>query len=144
MINQNKINDIRFWNKWVDSGSVHSLYETSNDLIRKMKNPECKTINPHEVAKELTSLYNSNNQKKVLILTHAYAKGIKIEDSNKSMNEARNIARDNLMFAANLADVVAACGYEASGQLMGVCNGIINNDPISKFYSNTVAYQPEK
>ncbi len=106
-------------------------------LIQRLKDPCCKSINPYEIAKEITKFHNSNNSKGVQRIYEAYLLGL--VNAGKSSKRANYLVRNNLDDAAVLADMVKDCGYEASGQLLlAVRKDIKRDGPIVQFYRNCI------
>lgn len=111
-------------------------------LIEKLVDPNVKNINPHEVARELIKLYNSRDSDSVKKLRDAYLIGLiaskrgscSIEDFTK----ARALVDANLLDVAGLADIVASCGYEASGQLH---LSLKHDGPVACFFQEATGYK---
>ena len=108
-------------------------------LVEKFLSPNVKTIDPHEVARELRRLYDIRNAEGIRTLRDAYL----IARARLYQNETIEIIRDpvdeNLCFSAGLADIVVSSGYEASGQLL-VTPGL--DGPVAKFYQVATGYSP--
>ena len=86
-------------------------------LTEELMNPHVKTVDPHEVARELTALHTSRNVDGVRKLRDAYLIGQGRLYPAQTLDEIRSVVDENLMNLAGLADVVASWGYESSGQL---------------------------
>jgi hypothetical protein len=90
---------------------------THKPLTERLVDPKFPNLDPHEVAKELSILHSSNNISGVIKLRDAYLVRLGRSYPDKSLDEIRDLVYGNLQDAAGLADMVSACGYEASGQL---------------------------
>jgi len=101
-------------------------------LVERLEDPNCTSIDPHEVAREIKRLYDIHDERGIRNLKTAYILGLKNQKEHRE-DEAVSIVNDNLLFAARLADMVASCGYEASGQLHAAHNERMSG-PITQFY----------
>lgn len=90
---------------------------TDRPLIERMMDPTITTLSPHELARELMNYHALNNASAVLELRDAYLISHARRFMGLSLKSVRGLVNDNLEFAAGLADIVSACGYESSGQL---------------------------
>ena len=112
---------------------------TQAPLTERLMNPHVGTVNPHEVAKELTELHRGRNSDGVLKLRDAYLIGQGRLYPVQTVDEIRSVVDENLMMAAGLADVVASCGYEASGQLHVKPR---LDGPVAQFYQESTGINP--
>lgn len=111
-------------------------------LIEKLKDPKITRTDPHEVAREMTQLYLDLDKKGLSRLFKEYVDSI----TPKVGIEATDVAEENFYLAAKLADLVKQCGYEASGQLIFLIDGGMEepNCEIAQFYLDTIGYNPNK
>ncbi len=105
--------------------------DTELSLTERLADPHFDEVDPHEVARELTHLYQSRDLSGVRKLRDAYLVGQGRANPKKKVDKIRTLVNRNLKFAAGLADTVARDGYEASGQLMMSPR---LDGPIAKFY----------
>jgi|SRR3989338_1395943 len=113
---------------------------TQAPLTERLMNPHVGTVNPHEVAKELTELHSSRNSDGVRKLRDAYLIGQGRLYPVQTVDEIRSVVDENLMMAAGLADIVASCGYEASGQLHFKPR---LDGPVAQFYQESTGINPQ-
>ena len=113
---------------------------TERPLTERLADSNVRTTNPHEVARELTTLHNTGNAAGVRQLRDAYLIGQGRLYPMKPIDEIRAVVDENLIFASGLADVVASCGYEASGQLHVKPK---LDGPVAQFYQETTGGKPE-
>ena len=73
-------------------------------------------VDPHMVARAFTALHTLRDGEGIVKLKDAYLEGLAAE--GKPAAEAASVVAQNLDYAARLADEVARCGYESSGQFM--------------------------
>ena len=95
------------------------MKKLTRTLLEKLGSEDIsdEKINPHEVAQELKKLCESGDISGVIELRDAYFNGLVCR---LPAVEAKSIVKENLTYAANLADLVSREGYEASGQLMAL------------------------
>lgn len=110
---------------------------TEQTLIERLMDPRNKTVNPHEVARELRVLFEHKDTDGTRKLRDAYLIGVGSTLKNRCIDEIRAITEENLLYAAQLADRVSKDGHEASGQLHQLTK---QDGPIAKFYREAVGY----
>ena len=113
---------------------------TQAPLTERLMDSHVGKVNPYELARELTDLHNSRSNDGVRRLRDAYLIGQGTLYPVQTVDEIRAVVDKNLMFAAGLADVVASCGYEASGQLQVKPK---LDGPVAQFYQESTGYKPE-
>ncbi|MDD5416943.1 MAG: hypothetical protein PHU12_03125 [Candidatus Aenigmarchaeota archaeon] len=104
-------------------------------LVERLADPNVGD-NPHEVARALAELHKTKNCAGVRELLDAYTRGLGKRFPDKPYSDITFLAEDNFLNAAGLADRVAECGYEATGQLHTIPS---HDGPVAVFYQQAVS-----
>lgn len=114
----------------------------TEELIKKLEDPETKTINAHEIARVILRLCRKSDYQGVRKLEKAYVKGTLAVKKRLKPEDAKRIVKKNLYCAGRLADIVKACKYEASGQILGIDQDIEKPGRTSDFVRAAIGYVP--
>ena len=117
------------------------LTATERLLTDRLADFNVRDIDPHEVARELTILYNTGNYAGVRQIRDAYLIGQGRLYPNKTVDEITAAVDGNLMFASRLADAAASCGYGAGGQQHVKPK---HDGPVAQFYRDATGCKREQ
>jgi hypothetical protein len=123
--------------------------ETQTPFIERLQNPEGRE-DPYEYSKELHRLRVAGDFEGMKAVYDAYVVGIGLANPDLPLSEVERMAKDNLLIAATLADLIIkddSTGepvYKTTEPLRVVMSGFVIEGPICKFYREAINFPKEK